>query len=259
MNFAKLIPRFIRRRAFFEPWMFRVPGIFEASLGRLGLGVELINEGDGAEHHSTWSLYIHILPLLMFVHLPLPRRSILDAQGRAVYGEREYWGVAAHFERDMSNVFFRWGQRVVIWDFPFVNHIHQRHEVQRPDGSWVPYVGSWEERSPERETDGRGRSLKDPDGRYTEAHTYRYTLRSGDIQEVLATCFIERLSWRPKWLAWTSFFEWSRASIDVSFSREVGERAGSWKGGCTGCSWEMRSNESIESALRRMENERKFR
>lgn len=44
----------------------------------------------------------------------------------------------------------------------------------------------------------------------------------------------------------------------VEFDDEVGERTGSWKGGCTGCSYEWERNETMLSALRRMEATRKF-
>lgn len=47
-------------------------------------------------------------------------------------------------------------------------------------------------------------------------------------------------------------------SIDVEFNAEVGERTGSWKGGCIGCGYQMNPNETPLQALRRMEAERKF-
>jgi hypothetical protein len=122
---------------------------------------------------------------------------------------------------------------------------HISHEVRRADGSWAPYVGTWEHE-------------KDPDARYEETFPYRYVLKNGDVQERTATVYVDRMEWRPRCLRWTRLFRKVRTSIDVTFSDEVGERTGSWKGGTTGCGYELRSNESAEECLRRMESERKF-
>lgn len=87
-----------------------------------------------------------------------------------------------------------------------------------------------------------------------ESYHYIYTLRSGLVQVRTATIQEEtRLYVRP----WLPFKRLSR-SIDITFSDEVGERSGSWKGGCIGCTYEMLEGETPLTALRRMEIERKF-
>ena len=94
---------------------------------------------------------------------------------------------------------------------------------------------------------------------YTETHPYSYLLRSGEVQHRTATVSKRRhvLTYRAlKALGWP---RWVRESIDVQFSDEVGERSGSWKGGCVGCSWDIQPGETMEDALRRMETVRKFR
>lgn len=87
-----------------------------------------------------------------------------------------------------------------------------------------------------------------------ETHPYAYTLRSGEVQHRTATIKVERRTW-TRW--WLPFRRISR-SIDVEFSGEVGERTGSWKGGCIGCSFPMLASETPVQALRRMEATRKF-
>lgn len=87
-----------------------------------------------------------------------------------------------------------------------------------------------------------------------ETHSYRYVLRSGEVQERTATIQVEsRMWWRP----WLPFSRVSKY-IDVKFNDEVGERTGSWKGGTIGCSYSMHRCESALMTLRRMELERKF-
>lgn len=86
------------------------------------------------------------------------------------------------------------------------------------------------------------------------SYPYTYALRSGSVQERTATITEETRLWTRPWLPYKCL---SRA-IDITFSDEVGERSGSWKGGCIGCSYPMLEGETPLTALRRMEAERKF-
>lgn len=137
-----------------------------------------------------------------------------------------------------------WVRGVTVNVNPF-EWVHQKHMVRKADGVWVEFVGGWEKD-------------KQPDGREESLFPYRYALKNGSIQERTATVFVDKRSWRPKCLQWTSLFEKSSLTIDVQFNDEVGERTGSWKGGCIGCGWEMLPDESPEQALRRMGAVRKF-
>lgn len=87
-----------------------------------------------------------------------------------------------------------------------------------------------------------------------ESHPYKYVLKSGEIQERIATINVETRLWTRPWLPRKLF----KKSINIQFSDEVGERSGSWKGGCTGCGYDMREGENQLMTLRRMEAERKF-
>jgi hypothetical protein len=89
---------------------------------------------------------------------------------------------------------------------------------------------------------------------------YRYTLKNGEIQEVAANIRVEEREWRPLWFKWTKLFAKTKKDINVEFSNEVGERAGmDWKGGCTGCFYEMLPDEKPYETLKRMEKERIFK
>lgn len=87
-----------------------------------------------------------------------------------------------------------------------------------------------------------------------ETHPYRYVLNRGDVQDRTATIKVERRTWTRPWLPWRRVSTY----IDVEFNGEIGERSGSWKGGCIGCSYDMLPGESALETLRRMERERKF-
>jgi hypothetical protein len=88
-----------------------------------------------------------------------------------------------------------------------------------------------------------------------KTYDYTYVLKNGTVQNRKATCHIERRTWTVRWAPWVKMVS---TTLDVKFDDEVGERSGSWKGGTTGCSYEMLHNETPEQTLRRMESERKF-
>ena len=93
---------------------------------------------------------------------------------------------------------------------------------------------------------------------WKEEHDYTYVLKSGEMQNRTATIKVREMEWRRKWLMWTPLFSFTRKSIDVAFSDEVGERSGSWKGGTLGCGYDIISGEKPVDTLRRMETERTF-
>lgn len=147
------------------------------------------------------------------------------------------WGVDASKEFGFQ-VF--WGLRRKSWDWPWDWHT-LAYEAQLPDGTW-------------RELNWMGHEKA-----YSEAYPYTYTLRSGEAQNRVATISKRRhvLTWRAfKRIGWP---RWINESIDIEFNGEVGERYGSWKGGCLGCCYDLRPGEAMEQALRRMESERVFR
>lgn len=87
-----------------------------------------------------------------------------------------------------------------------------------------------------------------------ETHSYIYVLKNGKIQNRMATIKREYRRWKRYWLP----YRLEKHTIDVTFDKEVGERSGSWKGGCIGCGYDMKEGESALDTLRRMEREREF-
>jgi hypothetical protein len=135
----------------------------------------------------------------------------------------------------------------IAWYLPFFSYVFDGHWVQNKNREWVKMAF--------HRDDGPDPWQFRNESAYVEIHPYRYTLRSGKVQERTATCTIEKRKWHRKWFP---FFTRVSQVIDIEFSDEVGERTGSWKGGTIGCSYEMKPSDTIESCLRRMEIERKF-
>ena len=206
-------------------------------LNKPGFGVELCLFEEG------YSLKLHALRACAFIRLPR-----LQRWHREPHEMMESWGVSYH-PPELGGLHLHWGRHYKILT-PFWNNWHQvAHDVRRADGSWVPFVGSWEERC-DRRPNG-----KEPDGRQIEMYPYRYVLQSGEVQDRTAAVYVER---RVRALRWVPFIRRASYAISVEFNDEVGERSGSWKGGCTGCGYELRPDETPRECLKRMERERKF-
>lgn len=186
-----------------------------------------------------FSLHVHLFWVQVYISLPFLKRWAHEPKEIM-----ESWGLS-YTGPDCGGLHLTWGTHYKIVAMPWHDWVHMSHEVRRADGSWTPFVGSWERD-------------KEPDNRHTETYPYRYLLRSGEKQEVLATIFVERRTWRLRLLKWTRALQHTRHAIDVSFSDEVGEGHGSWKGGTIGCGYDLRPDETPYECLRRMERERKF-
>lgn len=171
--------------------------------------------------------FLIALPFLDRFHSP--PEEIMDKWGA-------YW-------YDMSCFVLCWGNKSKHIHMPWAWD-HCVHEVLREDGTWCPYIGSWEE----------GGS----DHRKVETAPYRYVLKSGQVQHRIATFHTDRRTWKWKWFKALPYPRLRRTCIDVGFDDEVGERTGSWKGGTIGCGYELRTGETPLACLRRMEAERKF-
>lgn len=226
-------------RVYSEVKGVRAPGRFEIYWKSWSLAFEFIYSGRDGEDKWPWMLHFHLLILSAYIHFPF----WFHPKSKREQWQRDWqrWGFS--FCDDALHLY--WNERSKVLWLPWFNKVHQRHEVRRADGSWVPFVGSWEK--------------GDPDGREEFWFPYTYTLKRGETQNRTAKVYVDRRSWRPRWFTWTALFENTRQSIEVEFDGEVGERSGSWKGGCVGCGYEMLSGESPEQTLRRMEKERTFR
>lgn len=94
---------------------------------------------------------------------------------------------------------------------------------------------------------------------FSETYPYLYKTNSGEAQHCLATIRVEEREWRWKWFTWLKWTKSTYKVIDISFSTDIGERKNSYKGGTTGCSYEMKQGEIPLQTLKRMEKERRFR
>lgn len=212
------------------------------------LGLALFSE-------TGWSLMFQCLFGKLFIKLPwLPRREPHEIM--------ESWGFSWDWGCRAVDIHLNWGRRVKILHMPWAWE-HLRCDVLMADGSWQERAESWPRIRGRKATDeefaaAREAHDKQDAERFRFMAPYRYCLRSFEVQRVEATVMVERREWRWRWFMWLPWPSRKQTSIDVKFSGEVGERAGSWKGGCIGCGYTMRKDETPQECLRRMERERKF-
>lgn len=213
----------------------------ELTLGWSGLGLKL-----GC--YETAHLNVAFVLGQVFIRLPWLDGWFLK---REKDGECPTYGFTT-FEQSLH---LNWGRRCKIIDAPWTTRMisweflaHDGRWLGRDqmERSWAPGVGV---------------------APYRETHPYHYMLMSGDVQHVEATITRTRM---VRGLYWFSdkgpisrFLrsigpKWRTDSIDIEFSDEVGERAGSWKGGCVGCGYTMQPGERPVQTLRRMQLERRF-
>ena len=172
----------------------------------------------------------------LYIHLPFDT-------GRNITAESETYGLMFyHPDSGFPNEFWVRGYNKLSFYFPWAFKFLKR-EVLLWDG-WY--------------TEQKGDNLWDKDiwGDKIASQTYPYTyiLNSGDVQKVNASINEEKRYWKR----WFGLHTKCRHYIEVEFDKEVGERSGSWKGGCIGCSYEIKPGESAYQCLLRMERERKF-
>lgn len=138
------------------------------------------------------------------------------------------------------------GNKWWTWDIPFLTKEWVRTSILLNDGTW------------EHERPGDKKEFYNDEWKKRQQFwNYDYT-DSYDGEIIPTTIYVEEREWRPKWLKWTSLFAYVRTSIDIHFSKEVGRKKGSWKGGVLGCGYDIRPGEYPLDTLKRMEKERKF-
>lgn len=193
-------------------------------------------------YHESASWRIHLLWPAMYLKAPM---LIRQRQGT------EDWMASYGFSLFDRSIHLNWRTRCKIINFPW-SYTWVRSSYLLNDGSWHVERG--------RMRLGDGTSMREIMAKrgWRETHPYVYMLRSGEAQERLATISVNEMEWRQRWLKWCPWFAKVVRSIEIEFNDEVGERTGSWKGGCLGCGYALLPDELPVHALRRMERERKF-
>lgn len=172
----------------------------------------------------------------IYIHLPYDTGIEECANKDNTYGVMTYH-VDSGFPTEL------WIRGWKSFDFPWAYKFHKR-EVLHKDGWYT-----------EKKGDNFWDKEKWSEKLLIETHPYTYTLNSGEKQNTIAEIYQEKRTWKN----WFGLNKITNHYIEIEFKDEVGESAGSWKGGCIGCSYKINKGETALECLRRMESERRFR
>lgn len=274
MSAERVEAQFIDQRAWAEGWRkspiwlrllggpksyYADRGSYRMKWGELSLKPCSIGLSIGG--YETAHLHIAVGLAQVFIHLPFLTKAICEGPTSI---EQPHFGFAIH----PTDVHLNWGRRCKIIYFPW-----QRRFIFN---EYLDAAGEWRPR-----LFGAAPGAEAP--HWSAEYPYHYMLESGEVQHVTATVTRQR-----HWATWTWFGESTHPAalgrakrrrpvvsdflrglqkrlsqpvntIDIRFSEEVGARRGSWKGGCVGCSYEMKPGETPRHTLSRMQAERRFR
>ena len=125
-----------------------------------------------------------------------------------------------------------------------------RHDLLFPDGSLY-----WRNKYPSKyrvvgwyEVKQFGGSIQD---RVADRIEIEHVTRDGRRQVARIALYGEEREWRPRWTRWLPIFKKISRVVYCDSNVELGERAGSWKGGLMGWSCEWHKDETMEDAFRR--------
>lgn len=211
-----------------------------AVLGLRGPRAEIEFPSDWHEHSRAW---IRIGLGLFSINFSFPWRKVVPDQGQCSGPTYGFYFFERALVLQYGKMTGRRGDPQKYIHLPW-SWEHIRHDYLNSDGSLHHRAARGEYEVP---------------ASTTEQHPYRYVLRSGEVQDRIATVNGEEREWR--WRG-TQRLPWPRKirrTINVAFNDEVGERTGSWKGGVLGTAFEWHRGESMRDALDRMQREEKFR
>ena len=243
-----------------KSWAYRWLGLIEVSWKytrftwlevsfepRPAVALELINFGDDYEGHFSFKFALG-WPVV-YLRLPFGRRQ---PQGDMLDG----WGFTTGPD-GASELHLNWGDRCRIVHLPWSWGWH-RTSYLMADGSWLDETRR--DRLASDDTYEHYCAIRDKRtaDQWSETYDYRYTLRNGTVQERKAKVTMREMESRRRMLRWTGLGARVVRSIDFEFSDEVGERSGTWKGGCIASGEAMRPGETPLDTFRRMERERRF-
>lgn len=140
----------------------------------------------------------------------------------------------------------KWGKKTKYFYFPWCLEFYQKGYMLK-NGQW----------GIETRKEYRHPSKYEKEVMQWKAN-YSYTTTSGEKQNCVATVTQDFMVWRWRWFMWLPWPRLKKNSIWVEFSREMGERCGSWKGGTIGCGYDLLPGETPLQCLARMEKERKL-
>jgi len=200
----------------------------------------------GGYFDQRYALSLCLIWGRLHVNLPfktsLPEGCDMPQYGFATHSNSFWIYTGGDYDESIGQV--TGGRKWFAWDLPFITWNFVGHWIKDKTGEWRRV-----------EKGERLWEVKD-DEALVETYPYRYYTKHSGVQNAMATVTAEKRMWRRKWAYPLTMV---KECIDVEFDIEMGDRAGSYKGGVTGCGYDMLPGETMKECLKRMEREREFR
>jgi len=240
----------------------RVTKNFTIYKGYYNLGFEFEPEYDNEEYmqlvaHSMWHSF--------FVHFPWWKVPT-DANKR--WENKTYRFGGYLYNPDPKSLFNQvvlfwknWSKTIYMpWDLD-CHHVI----IEGKDGKkYIEFCDEWKKRRVRAKKYGcrplSTNSLSDIyslPSFYWEA-PYEYICEDGTLQRCIGMYYVAEREWRPKATYYLPIFRHRRRCLEIELTSEIGEAAGSWKGGCTAFGREMLPGEDPHTAYQRIMKEAKF-
>jgi len=197
----------------------------------------------------TDMLVIH--PFIFSAYLHLPTKWCAIRSGGDMSDGKSYGFYVYESLKNFHTLVLQWGKKSKHIEMPWTyrwfsteildhNYNVVYHEDKDTTGNWL---NNMEQREAIRKLTEK-------------TYDYTYVRNNGEVQRRKATVVVERRVWTMRWLPFKKHIQ---TSIRVTFDKEIGEQVNTWKGGVTGCGYDISKDETPEMTLRRMERERVFK
>lgn len=158
-------------------------------------------------------------------HLTMTENDNKPAYGFNVMDNHVYLYLGNKSAKSGEHISLR--KRTKSFPLPWARKFHKR-EIMTTGGKWV-------------------NSDENPTNASQWAFPATYTTKHGEVQELMISAIIERMTWRLAWLPWLPLFAERVRSVDFRYEGNGGNGIGhdrsGWKGGVVGGSVRMLDNE----------------
>jgi hypothetical protein len=203
------------------------------------------NENSLEYPEDTYRLKLMIGFWRFFLALNLWRVQPLKCEPWSL--ESKQYGIT-FFER---GVHFHWG-KTYVKDLPWAWQI-VRWDLLLPDGSLYNRTRYPQQYPVNDVTWFKVLEYKDNPHYNPNVETrqvkLRHVTKNGEVQEATIRLAGQEMEWRWKWATYLPWPRLVKRTVDCQSDIELGERAGSWKGGLMGWGYEWKKGETLEEAF----------
>jgi len=190
-------------------------------------------------------------PFIFTAYVFLPSKICCKKPNKGDWHGKAYGFYVYTSIRNFFALVLLWGDKIKHIEMPWTYDWYSK-EILDDQHNVVYYEDRKMRRNNAREL---WKKYEEIANKYKKIYDYTYVKKNGEVQRREAEVFIERMTWARRWIP---FKKCSSTVLKISFDKEIGEKAGTYEGGVTGCNYKIHDGESPIQALRRMQKEQIF-